>query len=88
MTNESNEDIVFENCVVENCAINQTYSFGADYDVLFGAILGCGNVSGKNYIFNNCVVENTTIRGEASDILCGKANQIWIDGVPVANTAD
>ena len=82
-TDNNNTDIKFENCVVENCAINQTYSFGADYDVLFGAILGCGNVSGKNYIFNNCVVENTTIRGEASDILCGKANQIWIDGVPV-----
>ena len=87
-TDSNATDIKFENCVVKGCDINQTYSFSADYDVLYGAILGCGNAGGKNYIFNDCVVEDTTIRGVASDTICGEADNIWINGSPLVYSAD
>ena len=87
-TDNNATDIKFENCVVKGCDINQTYSFGADYDVLYGAILGCGNAGGKNYIFNGCVVEDTTIRGVASDTICGEGETVWINGSPLVYSAD
>ena len=71
-----------ENCEIEGCAIAQTYSFGADYDTLFGMVAGYLNAYGE-YHFNNISIVNSTLRGVASELLYGEvsAGKVFIDGV-------
>ena len=62
----------FKNCKVENCAINQNYSFGASYDTLYGVLSGCANVVNTTFTVETCVVNSNTIKGVASDVLVGE----------------
>ena len=74
-----------ENCVVKNSAIVQNFSFGADYDTLYGVIAGYLNatVGVVQYHFNNNTIENTTLLGATSTLLYGEVSTgtVFVDGV-------
>ena len=90
VTNESDEDIVFENCTVENCQINQDGSFGGSYDKYFGTMFGYLEAAeGKRIIINNCTATNTTVKGSNNAPISGDFDgTIYIDGGLVVTTAE
>ena len=82
-------DILFENCSVKDSAINQSGSFGGNYDKYFGGLFGYLE-SGDNRIdVNGCTVTNTTIKGEASSVLSGDNDgNIYFNGIKGVSTAE
>ena len=89
-TNETDEDIVFENCTVENCQINQTGSFGGSYDKYFGTMFGYLKAAeGKRIIINNCTATNTTVKGNSNAMFSGDIDgEIIVNGGLPVSTAD
>ena len=68
--NESAGERKIENCTVKDCEINQTGSFGGDYDKMFGVVTGCVNIENSTVTISG-VYEDNTVKGAASDALCG-----------------
>ena len=83
-------DILFDNCTVKDCAINQTGSFGGSYDNYFAGLFGYLEAKAFRIDVNNCKVINTTVRGEAATSISGDfdGNTIYVDGALVVATAD
>ena len=83
-TNEENvvKELLFENCLVKDCAIVQKGSFGASYDILFGAMFCDIDVADNKTDINNCKVENTTVKDVVSDALFGSLSgtKVLFDG--------
>ena len=71
IVNETAGERNFVNCTVKNCAINQTGSFGGNYDEMFGVAVGLVNIDNSTVRFTNCTIEGNTVKGVASDVLCG-----------------
>lgn len=72
-----------ENCSVNRCAIVRNGSFGGNYDLMFGGIVGALYNGALTVNLNNCSVENTTILGVESDVLCGfvaEGDKLLVDG--------
>ena len=90
VTNESNEDIVFENCVVEECEVIQKGSFGSNYDKYFGTMFGYLEAAdGKCIRVNNCTVVNTTVKGESNAMFTGDIDgNIYVNGGLTVATAE
>ena len=90
VTNESDDDIVFENCLVDNCQVIQAGSFGGSYDKYFGTMFGyleAGN--GKNIRVNNCTAINTTVKGESNAMFAGDIDgNIYVNECLTIATAD
>ena len=89
-TDETDEDIVFENCTVENCQINQVGSFGGSYDKYFGTMFGYLEAAeGKRIIINNCTATNTTVKGNSNAMFSGDIDgEIIVNGGLPVSTAD
>ena len=62
----------FKECNVENCAINQNYSFGSVYDTMYGVLSGCANVNNTTFTVDTCIILNNTIKGVSSETLVGE----------------
>ena len=60
-----------EDCSVKNCNLVQNGSYGADYDDMFGAILGAVYNGDAVVKVNNYKIESTTIKGSESSVVCG-----------------
>jgi hypothetical protein len=73
IVNENGGVRKIENCTLKNNVINQTGSFGAYYDKLFGVAIGYINIANSTVIIDGCTVEGNTLRGELSDRLYGEA---------------
>ena len=90
--NETAGTRTIENCVVRNTAINQTGSFGANYDNYFGVAVGLINIDNSTVYVNNCTFEDNTLKGAASNKLYGEAassTRVVVDGATyVATTAE
>ena len=71
IVNETAGERNFVNCTVKNCEINQTGSFGSNYDEMFGVAVGLVNIDNSTVSFNECTFEGNTVKGVASDVLCG-----------------
>ena len=90
VTNESENDIVFENCAVENCTINQSGSFGGAYDNYFGTMFGYLEATGDKCIrVNNCTATNTTVKDESNAMFTGDIDgNIYVNGGLTVATAE
>ena len=71
IVNESAGVRKFDNCTVSDCVINQTGSFGGEWDEMFGLVTGLVNIDNSTVYVTGCTFENNTIKGEASDVICG-----------------
>ena len=76
------KELLFENCLVKDCAIVQKGSFGASYDILFGAMFCDIDVADNKTDINNCKVENTTVKDVVSNALFGSLSgtKVLFDG--------
>ncbi len=91
ITNETADVRKFENCVVEDCTINQNVSFGGDYDKYYGVATGLINFDNGNVYFTNVTMTNNTIKGAASSVLygeCPASTTVYVDGLLPVSTAD
>ncbi len=80
------KETTINNCVVKNCAIKQSAAYGAGYDDMFAAVIGCVNNSGATVNINGCTVENTTVKGVASSALYGYIEdgaKVTVDGYEI-----
>ena len=76
---------VIENCVVKNVKLVQNGSFGANYDKMFGGILGATYSGTLTVELNNCAVVESNVT-----TLCGYVEEggtLIIDGAPVVFTS-
>ena len=75
-------NVVFENCSVANCAVNQDGSFGSSYDKYFGSMFGYTDADADSSIeIKNFTVSNTTVKGESNAPISGDFDgNITIDG--------
>ena len=75
-------NVVFENCSVANCAVNQDGSFGGSYDKYFGSMFGYTEADADSSIeIKNFTVSNTTVKGESNAPISGDFDgNITIDG--------
>lgn len=74
---------LFENCSVISCAVVQSGSFGASYDLLFGAMFADIEAHDNTTNINNCTTVNTTVKGETSEVLANtiSGSAVYFDGV-------
>jgi len=81
----ADKNLLFENCVVADCAVIQKGSFGGSYDSLFGAMFADVDVADNETNINKCTVENTTVKGVESSALYNTlaGSKVYIDGVKV-----
>ena len=83
-------EVLFENCSVINCQVNQQGSFGGNYDKYFGSMFGylevCENACIK---VNNCTVSNSTVKGQSDAPISGDFDgTIYVNGaLAVTNAA-
>ena len=89
ITNEKPNERKFENCVVEDCTIEQNGSFGGDCDKWYGVATGLINFDNGSVYFTNVTMTNNTIKGAASSVLygeCEASTTVYVDGLlPVAS---
>ena len=79
-----------EDCAVIDCQINQTGSFGGDYDNFFGVAIGLINIENSTVYFNKCELEGNTLKGVASNALFGvveSGTEVYVDGVKLVADA-
>ena len=82
--NETAGERKIENCTVENCTVAQNGSFGGDYDLMFGSVVGLININNSNVYINGCEVENTTVKGATAanvfGCVGGDQTKVYING--------
>ena len=75
-------NVVFDNCSVADCTVNQDGSFGGSYDKYFGSMFGYTDADADSSIeIKNFTVSNTTVKGESNAPISGDFDgNITIDG--------
>ena len=72
----------FTDCIVKDCQIIQSGSFGGNYDNYFGAFVADIDAYAGSVYFDNCKVENTTVKGLESINLFATVSSgtVYLDG--------
>ena len=82
--NETAGERKIEDCTVENCTVAQNGSFGGDYDLMFGSVVGLINIDNSKVYINGCKVENTTVKGATAanvfGCVGGDQTKVYING--------
>ena len=77
---------IIEKCSVKNCTFVQNGEFGGNFDKMFGAVVGALYSGELTVNLNECVAEGNTIKGDASNELCGyvaEGDVLKVDGKQV-----
>lgn len=81
-TDGTEKTLLFENNEVIDCTVIQKGSFGASYDVLFGAMFCDIEADDNRTDINNCTVSGTTVKGAKASELYGtlSGSKVYFDG--------
>ena len=82
--NEAVGERKIENCEINECTIKTNGTFGGNYDMMFGSVIGLINISNSKVYLTNCRVTNTTVKGQTDSALYGvspSSTIVYIDGV-------